>query len=208
MQVSAEIRWFWPESSVPTPIGDWFIQSLRGQNEGGPDPVPESRVDTYLKCSAELGLKKRGGKGGVEVKGLVGTSDLKLLTPPLEGEVQIWSKWGTDAFQIDGYTTVDTAKTRWLRKFDTEQVVPTEVPLHGPSAVAFEAWPKQGCNVEYTKVAVGNSRWETFSFESFGSLAQVESSLRRTVEFFAPLCPGLPADAVLDSYPSWLARIS
>lgn len=69
MQVSDESRWFW--SGSPTErLEEWF----RGKH---PDGIPagggkERRYD-YLRDpdQDELGIKRRGEKPGVEVKGLV-----------------------------------------------------------------------------------------------------------------------------------------
>ena len=69
MQVSAEIRWFW-KGVLPPELLVWFQRAERHSCAGGGGSV---RTDAYLRDArqSELGLKLRGGKKGVEIKGLV-----------------------------------------------------------------------------------------------------------------------------------------
>src|SRR5678815_5321035 len=94
MFISAESRWFWRES-LPAGLEDWFRST--GFSPGG----GIVRIDEYLLDAGnpELGVKKRGGKNGVEIKGLVETRS--ALPAPFHGRVQIWSKWSSEAVTID-----------------------------------------------------------------------------------------------------------
>ena len=67
MLVSAELRWFW-RGGVPAAVDAWFWK--REIPAGGGNV----RTDEYLvdRSQIELGLKKRGTKPGIEIKGLVG----------------------------------------------------------------------------------------------------------------------------------------
>ena len=80
MRITAEMRWFWP-GQCPPDLEDWFFKPSPRAGGG------QLRCDEYVQQSngsAEVGIKKRGSKAGVEVKGLIGTSlspDLILGTP-------------------------------------------------------------------------------------------------------------------------------
>src|SRR5262245_31009040 len=69
MQLSAEVRWF-GLGSLPDDLKSWFLgraHAFRYSAGGG-----HSRTDVYLLLKeTELSIKKRGGKRGFEVKGLV-----------------------------------------------------------------------------------------------------------------------------------------
>src|SRR5262245_2271817 len=88
--VSAEIRWFW-RGAWPPSVEAWF--RTREVPAGG----GKSRTDEYLvdRNQLELGLKKRGRKTGIEIKGLVGIR--RAVSIPFDGRVQIWSKWTSEA---------------------------------------------------------------------------------------------------------------
>jgi hypothetical protein len=85
MLVSAELRWFWKETPPPG-LELWY--------RSGPFPPGGGalRSDEYLlePSQTELGLKKRGGgRGGVEVKGLVSIGT--ALPEPFDGRIQLWT---------------------------------------------------------------------------------------------------------------------
>jgi hypothetical protein len=50
------------------------------------------RLDEYLSDpnQCELGIKRRGGKKGVEVKGLVTHAEQQLAAGPFVGPIEIW----------------------------------------------------------------------------------------------------------------------
>jgi hypothetical protein len=200
--VSAELRWFW-RGALPPAVEAWFRK--REVPAGG----GKSRTDEYLvdRNQIELGLKKRGIKTGIEIKGLVGIR--RTVSIPFDGRVQIWSKWTSETLTIDHLPRVVVQKTRWLRKYDTSSSEPIEIeldederPRHAPDQL-----PERGCHFELVTLQVdGDSTlWSSVGFEAFGDLATVEESLDRTLEKVAPR-PGLPAGREL-SYPAWLATL-
>jgi hypothetical protein len=66
MFVSAEIRWFYPDE-CPANLHRWF-------GEASPSPGGgKLRIDEYLSQTdqSEVSIKIRGGRPGVEIKGLV-----------------------------------------------------------------------------------------------------------------------------------------
>ena len=138
MQVSAEIRWFW-RSAPPTGLEDWFCKA---ESHGCPAGGGKAREDAYLRdlSQPELGLKRRGGKKGVEVKGLVAVLWSGLVVAPFAGPIEIWSKWTSETLELNSVIIVE--KLRWLRKFDTSSSCATgdtaerrgEANRHAPAA--------------------------------------------------------------------------
>lgn len=201
MLVSAELRWFW-RGGVPAAIDAWF------RNREIPAGGGTSRTDEYLvdRRQIELGLKKRGTKPGIEIKGLVGTRG--TVSTPFDGRVQIWSKWTSETLTIDHLPRINIRKTRWLRRFDTSGSQVVEIELDGLERSRYSAdeFPQRGCHVEVVSLEVegGSTPWGSVGFEAFGDLSTVENSLDRTLsQVAAPAA--LPAGREL-SYPGWLAQ--
>jgi len=74
----------------------------------GFSPLPsrggKQRNDDYLvdPDQTELGLKRRGQKLGVEVKGLVVKEWASLNVRPFSGIIELWTKWTTRSWtQVD-----------------------------------------------------------------------------------------------------------
>ena len=70
MFITEELRWFWQGESNVAMLKEWFFaESLHACGAGG----PKSRTDEYLlfHSQTELGIKKRGGSNGVEIKRLI-----------------------------------------------------------------------------------------------------------------------------------------
>jgi hypothetical protein len=167
-------------------------------------------VDDYLRDmgQTELGIKRRGGKKGVEVKGLVGTSLNSLTAPPFTGPIEIWTKWVAESLELNLDSTIATDKQRWLRKFDTTQEIREEIPLDQQERpIDNRPLPALGCNVEFTKVTFPKGNvWWTLGFEAFGHLQTVERDLRFIAEKLAARRPPALGHALPASYPAWLNR--
>jgi hypothetical protein len=166
------------------------------------------RIDEYVleAGNAELGVKTRGGKAGVEIKGLV---EIRSQLPgPFRGRIQIWSKWTSTALTINALPRVVVKKTRWLRKFDVTGSDVRELALDANERLLrpTDTLPQEGCNVELTRVTgVDNaSRWWTFGLEAFGSLQTVEQNLRKTVGHLQRTSPPVLEGGVELSYPQWI----
>jgi len=204
MQVSAEIRWFW-RGAPPPGLEDWFRKADRHDCAAGGG---SARVDEYL-CDVnqgELGLKRRGGKKGVEVKGLVAVTWGGLAAAPFVGPIELWTKWSSEPLELNAHSTVATEKRRWLRKFDTAGPSPQEIPLTAEEApIDQRPLPTLGCNVELTQVTLPNRDiWWTFGFEAFGTLRTVENDLRAAATVLAARRPPGLGEGLLASYPTWL----
>jgi hypothetical protein len=203
MQNSAEIRFFWGGASAGE-IEDW-IRSGRFPPGGG-----SSREDTYLADprQAELGIKKRGKKPGIEIKGLVGNIQEPLKLGGLTTHGQLWTKWTTEALELSAFTCVTVHKVRWLRKFSVENGIVEEIQLtenEQPLDPLIEL-PIEGCNLEFTEIYLpaGNRAASTLGLESFGPYPSVEANLRHTLAFLEESnVPEIVGSREL-SYPAWL----
>lgn len=202
MQVSAESRWFW-SGVAPDGLEVWF----RGQQADGiPAGGGRERRDDYVRDpnQDELGIKRRGEKLGIEVKGLVSLQPTKLSVEPFNGPIEIWTKWTSEALTLDPDLTIVTRKVRWLRKFDTGDSSPREIPVDEYEKIQ-EPLPQNGCNVELTRLTMSDDKqWFTLGFEAFGLLANVENSLQRVAEVMANRRPPRLPGAICLSYPQFL----
>jgi hypothetical protein len=206
MQVSAEARLFW--NNEPPGFTAWFRSDpVHACNAGG---GPPTRTDIYLLDlqQPELGIKLRGGKDAIEIKGLVAILDNPIRIDGVAVAGEIWSKWPSQALVIDARKTFATRKNRWLRKFSTAEAEPREIPLRPDEQPISDVLPAIGCNIELTHITDPFDReWWTLGFEAFGSLDSIGSSLFRTIELFLqrrgrpPVSGGLPA-----SYPAWIGN--
>src|SRR5262245_38070714 len=96
MRVTAEMRWFWP-CRCPPDLESWFFKSSLRAGGG------QRRCDEYVRPSngSELGIKKRGSKAGLEVKGLIETSRCPELIP-LARHYELWYKWTFNNLHLNG----------------------------------------------------------------------------------------------------------
>ena len=203
MVLSAEVRWFW---QGPRPnLYQWFAGISVPPGGGG------TRVDTYLidRGQAELGIKSRGSKPGLEIKALVS----ERASHTLGGHTatsQIWTKLTTTALTLDYLPTLSTHKKRWLRKYDTGGSTIREIGLGtNELPLSQEPLPDHGCNVEFTEVRIEDLSqvWVTLGVEAFGSLDRIEGSLRSIVQLLdSKALPDAGPGAAL-SYPQWLADV-
>jgi len=202
MLLSAEIRWFWkgPNSDLDR----WFTNMPEKHSPG------LRMVHTYLfeTDQYELGVKIRDSKPGLEVKALIGER-AKLTLGGLQATAQLWTKVDSKELSLAGKPSVQTKKTRLMRKYDTTQRRIREIVLNEKEKPrSDEPLPAEGCNVELTTVTVddGEVEWVTLGLEAFGSLDKVEQSLAMTVEHLNSLARlNLTAGLELN-YPRWLAR--
>lgn len=205
MQISAEIRWFW-QGRCPSDFRERFCTAGVDICSAGGGC---KRIDHYFRDleQSELGIKLRGDKRGVEVKGLIANLQ-PLSAGPFGGEIQLWGKWTSLSLQLDPESTLKVEKFRWQRKFDTSFPMPKEIALDtDEQPINSERLPTVGCNVELTDITVGHhhdDRWWTFGLESFGPLHTLEISLRSVAEALTSRPYSICRDGMLSSYPMWL----
>lgn len=202
MQVSAEIRYWW-RNGAPNGLADWFAAGEFRPGGG------ITRVDEYLRQpgQAELGIKRRGEKPGVEIKGLVALGQDRS-PEPFSGRVEIWSKWSSAVLRIDPAAAIAISKQRWLRKFDTGAEAAREIALdERESPASGEPLPREGCNFEWTILRLPDGvQWWTLGLEAFGSLNSVERNLERAIAAVAAREPPQLRPDLVASYPAWLNR--
>jgi hypothetical protein len=200
MDITAEIRWF-GSGAVPKDLSDWF------QNTSLPLSGEIPRTDRYLldPNQLELGIKERGEKSGVEIKGLVSLRPSGIATGPFGGSVEIWSKWNSETLSLEGCTTVQIEKSRLLRRFVIQSDRATEIAI-GDRADGTK--PKDGCDIELCRLQTHRTdeAW-TLALEAFGELSSVVENLRLTAAQLNARQIRLPETAQELSYPAWLARI-
>ena len=75
------MRWFW-SAECPDRFDAWF-------QAGSPSPGLSSREDEYLyeRGQRELGIKRRGEKPGIEIKGLVAVLPQPCDPAPFVGAI-------------------------------------------------------------------------------------------------------------------------
>jgi hypothetical protein len=202
MFLSAEVRWFWRDG-CPQPLRDWFFAA--GLPPGGGHP----RIDRYLPQpnEAELGVKERGDKPGLEFKGLVARRESPALGA-VTSQFEIWCKWSCTIPGIESADKATITKIRWLRKFDTSGPVRAEIPLDAnEQPKSGHSLPVQGCNVELTEARISGRSdvWWTLGFEAFGALDTVPINLARAIAPDGAILAGIVSSGALLSYPAWLA---
>ena len=180
MLISAELRWFW-RAELPTDFKEWFLSSSAHPFPAGGG---RERLDDYLNDveQTELGIKARGGKPGVEVKGLIAQLPDALPDGPFKAPAELWTKWTSNALAVPANLRISTKKTRWLRKFDTTGSMPRELHVGADEEPIGEPRPAMGCNVELTQLTVDGKTVWTFGFEAFGELKSVSDQLRAVAD--------------------------
>jgi hypothetical protein len=203
MLVSAELRWFWP-NQCPRELERWFFDASPGAGGG------QLQCHEYLRPQnePELGIKKRGSKPGVELKGLVSIlryPELMFLAPYCE----LWCKWKSNAIDVPRTNSMATEKVRWIRKIDTSGPAALEIPV-GPDEAPLNGGllPKEGCNLELTKVEIVgvSGRWWTFCFEAFGDIESAPKNLQMAAKHAGSNSFPHPNGDFL-SYPAWLSKV-
>jgi hypothetical protein len=207
LEISAEIRWFW-KGAGPPGLNDWFNSTACLDFAPGGGGL---RTDRYLvdRKQTELGIKLRGNKPGVEVKGLVARLAHGCTEHPFVGPIEIWTKWSSEPLSLGehGLTVVD--KRRWLRKFDCSGAQMREIVLNREEHSADNSpFPPEGCDVEFTEVSLQGGRWVTLGFEAFGTLDTVVQHVREATRLLSQRQPPTLTEGWIASYPKWLRRVS
>ena len=202
MFVSTEIRWFYPDE-CPANLHRWF---------GEMSPAPgggKLRIDEYLSQTnqSEVSIKKRGGKPGVEIKGLIAVCRSELV--PFAPYVELWCKWRLHASALEMTKRMIIQKTRWIRTYDTSGAAIVEIPLQADEKpLNGQPLPQQGCNVEISKIQIAEEprQWWTLGFEAFGDLDSAPGNLLKTTQYLIAHSFPLPICGEFLNYPSWLAQ--
>jgi hypothetical protein len=202
MFVSAEIRWFYPDE-CPANLHRWFGEMSPALGGG------KLRIDEYLSQTnqSEVSIKKRGGRSGVEIKGLIAVCRSELV--PFAPYFELWCKWRLQASALKMTKRMIIQKTRWIRTYDTSRAAIVEIPLQADEKpLNGKPLPQQGCNVEISKIQIAEEsrQWWTLGFEAFGDLDSAPGNLLKTAQFLIAHSFPLPICGEFLNYPSWLAQ--
>jgi hypothetical protein len=167
------------------------------------------RIDEYLSQTnqSEVSIKIRGGRPGVEIKGLVAVCRSELV--PFAPYVELWCKWRLQASALEMTKRMIIQKTRWIRTYDTSRAAIVEIPLQADEKpLNGQPLPQQGCNVEISKIQIAEDprQWWTLGFEAFGDLDSAPGNLLKTAQFLITHSFPLPIRGEFLNYPSWLAK--
>jgi hypothetical protein len=80
--------------------------------------LPPARVDENLRDPDKdsLGIKKRG-RGAVEIKGLISRRNKHLDFAGCTSRIELWAKWASRTFDLDGLPLIRVERQRWKRSF-------------------------------------------------------------------------------------------
>lgn len=200
MQLTAEIRWFWP--AAPDGLVDWFLSTTIHTGSAHSN----TRIDLYLDdgSQSELGLKHRAGQPGVEIKGRIAVLPQPLAAGPLAGPIELWGKWFSAPLALHTLAIVTVEKRRWLRRF-----IPSEATVQAlPQSPLGSPRPARGCTVELTQVTLADGTvWWTLGCTAFGTLATVATDLHKVGDWLAARRPPPLGTTWAGGYPAWLAHI-
>jgi hypothetical protein len=197
MRMTAEIRWFWAGRPPPS-FAAWFRAA--GPSWGGASDS-KTRIDEYLRepVQTTLGIKRRGGSQGVEIKGLISTRPTVLELAGCACPIGLWGKWSA-AFALDPNGLIKVAKQRWMRKFEVGGGTVREL------AATESAERSSGCDLELTLLeGPDGTPWWTVGFEAFGAFDEVEDDLTATLAVVQRRSPPLLPAGQASGYPGWLA---
>lgn len=181
--LTAEIRWWW-RGGVPASVVVWF--------HGDKLHPYEARTDCYLRTGEPgIGIKQRGEDEGFEVKSLVA----QLEQPVPGGRVELWTKHIVKESRLPHGSTIKVAKKRSLRHFR----------ISDGRAAEIDDADAADCQLELVTVRAGRGSGISLSFEARASLAAPAANLLATLALLGP--PPGRDEALIASYPAWLARL-
>ena len=199
---SVETRWFY-DGTIPPHVLRWFREYQGSLQE------PARRVDYYLRLADgdSLGIKVREGR--LEIKQRHRRYGMVEFHERATGLVEHWRKWSFQLAQASDWlprvggsdsSWIAVSKYRWLYRYriaGDRDVVPID-------AVEY---PKQGCDLELTRVKAEGREWWTWGFEAFGEPAALQGNLVLVAaHVFATHAPPIVLDAThAQSYPAWLS---
>jgi hypothetical protein len=208
MAISAEIRWFWRKDDSKE-ISSWFLSpSIHGHEAGG----GQVRIDAYWVDTQydSVGIKIRGNKPGLEIKGLLSAELDHQISSSAKGMIEVWSKWTCGHTLPASTTLVSVSKRRWLRKYAVNGGLVRQIPLgENETPLGNEGLPQEGCNFEWTEISSPeHGQWHTLGFEAFGTEKLIKENL---VNVMAHVTQNGFVDlrgSSNESYPSWLKKLT
>ena len=203
MYPTAEVRWFL-QGPVPHDVKAWF-QRRTGSVEQEPP-----RVDRYLRLLGSEGLNVKLREGRIEIKQRVGQASVMRFHERVSGLVETWRKWSFEIAEPGGSRSetappgsswIGVRKERRLRAYRVE---------NGEDVVAWigPGSPREGCELELTRVRAAGQVWWTVAFEAFGDESTLRENLLLVVRnvLSADEPPLLPGSNTC-GYAAWLSSL-
>ena len=198
MQVTDEIRWFFP-GAIPAGVLGWF-------RDGAPIAPAPKRTDIYLPLPERLALSVKLREGRLEIKTQAGTARAVTYPNEIAGEAAPWKKEGYRSQLLGDIerrladpAALHVIKERHLRKFAIHEA-------GSATEISAGEVPRQGCLFEVTQLWLDEAPSWTVALEAFGAPAPLAHSLETVARllFSQAPCPVPLLAANSASYPQWL----
>ena len=184
---SKEVRWFVKGKNYQ--IERWFNRN------GSSFKKQKERFDYYLNMLPLENISCKIREGKAEFKKQIGPLSTNINFEKFNGKVENWVKWSSDlkdSLAIPDQIDIDSnaqfiviKKTRVLVIFKVEDNKPITRVKNGN-------YPKEGCQVEYTRIKVGEKdEWYSFGFEAFGSRANINRNFELVTNHVLGQMPGV-----------------
>lgn len=200
---TTEVRWF-QEGELPSQWLPWF--------EGCPGPWRDEppRADFYLIARETDGLGVKIRQGRMEIKLRQESWGILQLNNHIRGVVEHWHKWSFEIVDIhDLPAGIDGSDLNWTKVRKLRRLRRYQLSRTGElEPLPENTYPPDLCEVELTKVWIGEQPWWTLAIEAPGSKKSSHEVLTATSHqlFSLERAPMLPAKYSF-GYPHWLARL-
>lgn len=165
MYKSKEIRWF--SNHEEKQITNWF------DSKGMSFEKVNSRTDFYLplKRKNDIGIKLR--EGNIEVKHRIPKPELHNLSKHAVGYIEDWIKWSFAAADNDRLSNliIHEKAHDWFEVYKERMGVKLTHDLNGNTIlVKIGQRVDYACQIEYTRLMIGEIEYFTFGMEWFGEV--------------------------------------
>lgn len=203
---TSEARWFF-KGELPNRVLAWF----------GSDPpeAPEAQKDCYLVfpgCDS-VGVKLRDTndpiRSAFEIKARLRGPTVTRLGPQVMARVDEWVKWSAPLDRYPKWAdSIVSSEPTWITVDKQRRRRLFSVHRRGPTEVALDDQPDEGCAFELVTLAAGHEAWWTVGLESFGSAESVGHNLLSVGRFvFTESTPQELEIVQSLSYATWAAAL-
>jgi hypothetical protein len=168
-----------------------------------------AREDHYLRLqdTYALGIKLRQGR--IEVKQRVRRPGVFRFHERVTGIVEHWRKWSLQVAEPDrAVSSISVPTSSWIpvRKERALRTYRLTIDRHVIPVSSSEP-PRDGCELELTKIHIAEQDWWTLAFEAFGEESVLQEHLELVARhvFAADEPPSFNASQSR-GYADWLGR--